>query len=460
MSATLARKLAAQLLRGIGRGRGYAPLRMLYACVPASWRDRLRRWLMREAGGARLSSVTVPEASPQPRLPAALGLSPSAPTSGAGVNLYGYVQGEFGLGENVRAYARALLAAGYPIRLLDADAPSPGRMLDRSLAAWVSNEAVFPVNLCFVNPDRFAEMAPRTTDPAFGERYTIGFWLWELDRAPEAWRPALDLVDEIWVPTAFVQSAFRRMADKPVVRVPKAIAFEIPQGIGRRDFGLQDGCFIFLFSFDFHSYFARKNPLAVIAAFRAAFPRGRDDVRLVIKSVNGDRLPDQYALLAAEAARDPRIICHDGFLSREAMFALLASTDTYVSLHRSEGFGLGLAESMYLGKPVVATGYSGNLDFMNAGNSCLVGYRMVDVGPGEYPAAAGQQWAEPDVEDAAACMRRLADDPAAARALGAVAARQVREQLSPKRCAEAAIARLQEITSGRPTDVVGRKAAR
>lgn len=447
MPATLARRLSALLLRGIGQGRGYAPVRVLYACVPASWRDRLRRRLTREAAGAGLPSVAVPEA-PQTPSPAPPGPSGTL-ASGAGVNLYGYVHGEFGLAENVRTYARALISAGYPIRLLDAGVSVPGRMLDRSLADWVADVAAFPVNLCFVNPDRFAEVTPRVIDPEFGERYTIGFWLWELERAPEAWRPALDLVDEIWVPTAFVRSAFQRMTDKPVVRVPKAIAFDVPPGIGRRDFGLQDGCFVFLFSFDFHSYFARKNPLAVIAAFRAAFPRGRDDVRLVIKSVNGDRFPDQFSLLLAEAARDPRITCHDGFLSRRAMYALLASADAYVSLHRSEGFGLGLAESMYLGKPVVATGYSGNLDFMNAENSCLVGYRMVDVGPGEYPHAEGQQWADADVEDAAACMRRLADDPLAARALGAVAARQVRELLSPVRCAEVAIARLQEIVSQR-----------
>ncbi|MCE5233544.1 MAG: glycosyltransferase family 4 protein [Mizugakiibacter sp.] len=451
MPALMIRRLSALLLRGIARGRAYAPLMRVYAWVPAPVRAGIRRRLTWFAGGMRRRPVVAVRANDAKTI-APADWRPRPQHHGAGVNLYGYVRGGFGLAENMRLYARALLSVGYPTTLLDAGIPIPGRMLDDSLAPWIGDTPAHPVNLCFVNPDQFPAMREHAGSEAFTKRYTIGFWLWELERIPEAWLPVLDLVDEIWVPTSFVQQAFRKVTRKPVTCVPMAIDVDPGLALGRRDLGLEEGCFTFLFSFDFHSYFARKNPMAVIDAFCAAFPPTRGDVRLVIKSINGERFPDQLAQLASMTARDRRIMLHDGFLDRGEMFAFLACADAYVSLHRAEGIGLGLAESMYLGKPVIATGYSGNLDFMSTANSCLVDFHMVDVQAGEYAFTEGQQWAEPDVEAAAAHMRRLADHPEQARALGAAAAASVRERLSRARCAEAAVARLREIAALRTTD--------
>ncbi len=193
---------------------------------------------------------------------------------------------------------------------------------------------------------------------------------------------------------------------------------------------MPEGHFLCLFAYDFHSYVARKNPEAAIAAFQEAFPPARQDVGLVIKTLGGARYPDALRPLEALARRDPRVMIRDVELTRDEVHGLQSVCDVFVSLHRAEGFGLSLAEAMLLGKPVVATGYSGNLAFMSAANSCLVDYRLVPVREGEYPFGAGQSWAEPDIAGAAAWLRRLERDPSYRHALGQSAARTIREHHS------------------------------
>jgi glycosyltransferase involved in cell wall biosynthesis len=280
---------------------------------------------------------------------------------------------------------------------------------------------------------------------AFAGRYNIGYWLWELENFPHDWRRAFDLVDEVWAPTSFVRDAIAAASAKPVLRMPMPVDFDAPASMGRNTFGLPHEEFIFLFSYDFNSFAARKNPEAVIAAFRQAFADGARGVRLLVKSTNGGRFPEKLAALQRSVADDPRIEVRDGFLSREEMFGLQNAIDCYVSLHRSEGFGLGMAECMYLGKPVIATGYSGNLDFMNRDNSLLVDYRMVPLRNGDYPYWKGQQWADADVAHAARLMRQVFDDREFARRIGAAAATSIRRSNSMAACGAALTARLQEV---------------
>jgi len=223
----------------------------------------------------------------------------------------------------------------------------------------------------------------------------------------------------------------------------------VPQNMDRSHFGLQPGEFVFLFSYDFNSFAARKNPEAVIAAFREAFADGARGVRLLVKSTNGVRFPDKLAALQRSVADDPRIEVRDGFLSRDEMFGLQNTIDCYVSLHRSEGFGLGMAECMYLGKPVIATGYSGNLDFMNHDNSLLVDCRMVPLHEGDYPYWQGQHWADPDIAHAAHLMRQVYESREFAQHIGAVAAASIRRSNSKAVCGAAVTARLQEIDQRR-----------
>lgn len=371
----------------------------------------------------------------------------------AGVNIFGYLRGQFGLGESGRMYARALLDSGYPVALHDIDIDVPHGFEDHSLDAHIGNEAPYAINLIFVNPDFLAQALAGIEQAKMEGRYVIACWFWELERIPDDWRWALEYVDEIMVASTFVEQAFRLVTDKPVLRVPMPISNVADSGLTRQHFDMDVEKFVFLNTFDFNSWWCRKNPLAVIEAFRIAFPPGRDDVRLLIKSSNGYRQPESLGQLLQAASRDPRISVRDEVIERSHVQALQRCADAYVSLHRAEGFGLGLAECMALGKPVIGTGWSGNLDFMTDENSCLVKYHLTPVGEGEYPHAEGARWAEADVEHAATLMRRLVDEPGFAKRIGGQAARDIHQKLSPATASARIIERLNHLglvsTSGR-----------
>jgi glycosyltransferase involved in cell wall biosynthesis len=193
---------------------------------------------------------------------------------------------------------------------------------------------------------------------------------------------------------------------------------------------LPPGAVVFLFVFDLCSLIERKNPLGLIEAFRRAFRPG-DGRWLVIKCAHGDADPAGLAAMhAAAVGADVRIV--DRVLDRAGVHALMARADAYVSLHRSEGFGLTIAEAMALGKPVIATGYGGNTDFAGPTNSFVVPHVLVPLERDHGPYRAGQRWAAPDLDAAAEAMRRVAADPAAARAVGARAARDVAATLAPE----------------------------
>lgn len=359
-----------------------------------------------------------------------------------GLDIYGFIRGQFGLGESVRLYSRALLSVGYDAALHDVDLGLPHGWNDHSLDAFIRENSVHRVSIVFINPDFFESALEKIGRERLVGKYIIGCWFWELERIPDSWMSALDKVDAIMVASAFIEGAFRGVTDKPILRVPIPLSPVPDSGLHRDDFGLEDGCFIFLTSFDFNSSTARKNPLAVIAAFRAAFPAERRDVRLVVKSSNGHRHDDGIRDLLRAAFGDSRIIIRDEVIDRAHVRALQRCCDAYVSLHRAEGFGLGLAECMELGKPVVATRWSGNMEFMNEHNSCLVDYTLVSVKEGEYPDSVGASWAEADITSAAAAMLKLADFPHFAHDIGLKGQQCVRHRLAPASAANALISQL------------------
>jgi glycosyltransferase involved in cell wall biosynthesis len=367
-----------------------------------------------------------------------------------GINLVGYAHGEFGVAEVLRRHAYALQGSGVPFVVRNFDVGIASRQCDSSMQSFLSEECRYDVNLFCINADQMPIAREHLGDAVFAGRYNIGCWFWELEKFPEQWRGATDWVDEIWVTSPFVRDAIAACTPKPVHIVPVALDVNLPESYSRDEFGLAEGAFVCLFSFDFNSFVTRKNPEGAIAAFRRAFADGRRDVHLVIKTINGERHPDALRRLTDATAGDDRIEVRDGFLDRIGMWALQACCDCYVSLHRSEGLGLGIAECMLLGKPVIATAYSGNLAFMDADNSCLVGYSLVAVEEGEYPAWQGQHWAEPDINQAAEYLRRLADDPEYARQIGERAKASVRQRLSAAASVAAMAARLADIRSRQP----------
>jgi glycosyltransferase involved in cell wall biosynthesis len=328
-----------------------------------------------------------------------------------GVNVAGYLRSELGVGEAARAHARAIAMAGARTALVDVSAGSANRRADRSYAAF-SESNPYPINLICVNADQVPWFAERVGPDFFAGKYNIGSWWWELPEFPEAWRAVLPSFQEIWVGSNFVLDALSRVAPVPVVRIPPVVDATSRSALGKAHFGLRVDTFCFAFIFDYRSVFERKNPVAVVRAFQSAFCSG-ERVQLVLKSINADFDPPNAALLRSYAAADPRIVVLDSYMSLEQKNALVGACDAYVSLHRSEGFGFTIAEAMALGKPVVATGWSGNMDFMTAFNSFPVEYELVRVERDAGPYRAGQRWAAPNEEHAAYQMRRVVHDEAA-----------------------------------------------
>ncbi|MCC4620699.1 glycosyltransferase family 4 protein [Xanthomonas cassavae CFBP 4642] len=418
-------------------------LRTFYAWIPASLRTRVAQRMMAEP---RAPVVMFPRCEswaakrhPVTDAPVRFFALPQSVENGQGVNIFAYLRGQFGLAECARLYARALLGAGYPTALVDIDLNLPHGLDDRSLDSYIRDEAPYDIHLVFINPDYLVPAFESIGEARLRGKHIIACWFWELEIIPESWLPAIESVDEILVASEFVREAFACVTDKPVVCVPLPLSEVGDSGLQRVDFDIDAKSFVFLTSFDFNSYVYRKNPFAVIEAFAQAFPETRKDVLLLVKTSNGHRNPQSLRALLEKASADPRIVVRDQILDRADVHALQRCANVYVSLHHAEGFGLGLAECMAQGKPVIGTGWSGNLAFMDSHNSALVNYAIVPVQEGEYAHHEGQRWARADIDDAAAWMRRLADDPVLARQLGARAQASVLETLSAERAASALI---------------------
>ncbi|WP_154723479.1 DUF2142 domain-containing protein [Ilumatobacter coccineus] len=330
-----------------------------------------------------------------------------------GVNVVGYHHIASGLGEIARELHRSLVAAGVPCTTVDiATSDSPQHRAPRSVPHTLYDTTIV-VGAALQTPTIVNDL-PQVV--AGGQRL-IGYWFWELGTVPHDHRQAIDLVDEIWTPTEFVRSAYAAAVDESQTPV-RLLPTSIPQPSvvdsdverWRRELTGGPGDTLFVVSFDLFSVVERKNPFGAIDAFKQAFDDGRRNVRLVIKTMNGDQRPDDLQWIRDEVAGDTRITIVDRFVSDGELDALIAAADVYVSLHRSEGLGLHLATAMWLGTPVIATGWSGNLDLMDADSAALVDARLVPVtnGRGAYPDNA--TWADPDIDQAAEWMRRLATE--------------------------------------------------
>jgi glycosyltransferase involved in cell wall biosynthesis len=265
-------------------------------------------------------------------------------------------------------------------------------------------------------------------------RRIIGYWAWELPRLPDGWQASLRYLHEIWVPSTFTRDAVSAATDKPVHVVPHPLPAIAATPDMRGKLGLPADALVVLNVFHLGSAFSRKNPVAAVAAFRKAFG-DRPDRVLAIKLIDNGAVDARRELdIAIAGASNIRLI--EGMLPEADMAGLMAAADIVISLHRSEGFGLVPAQAMALGKPVIATGWSGNLDFMNKNNSALVSYSLIPVRDPEGAFNADDQtWAEANINEAAEWLRRLAGDAGLRARLGAAAAKDVAAQLSPRQFA-------------------------
>ncbi len=357
-----------------------------------------------------------------------------------GVNVVGYLAAESGVGESARAMLRILKAAGTPVAPINFRTGNLSRQ-NEGIPGVAATEHLHAINLFHVNADQMAIARASLGASLFEGRYNIGFWAWELAEFPDEWTPAFDLVDEVWVPSTFCQQAIAQKSPVPVLCMPHSV--EAPPDVAgdRARFRIAPGDIAFFAMCDVLSVPERKNPLGVAEAFRAAFP-GDERVRLLLKIGNLEFQPDLAARLADLSRTDPRITLVQGYLARAELWTLMASIDCYVSLHRAEGFGLGMAEAMACGKAVIATPWSGNVDFTHADNACLVDFALVPLARDLGPYRKGQRWAEPDIDSAARAMREVASSPALRARLAERGLRTVARELSPEALAPRIAGRL------------------
>ncbi len=341
-----------------------------------------------------------------------LAVQPSSPRRvfPFGVNLIGYAQGQLGIGEDLRMAVQALDAADVPCSVYNIRPDDTIQCGDVSISDRVSTSLPYHFNLFCLTGVEMARIAVSEYLPIMHPHYyNIGFWPWEFACWPAHWSLAYRMVDEVWASTLFTAEAYRKDAPVPVELMPMVVNVSATAGCGRDHFQLPPSTYLFVFAFDCSSSLQRKNPWAVIDAFQRAFPVAEAaDVGLVVKVMRGRIASPAYRRLVQLVKRDRRIHLIEDTLSRDVLLDLYRVCDCFVSLHRCEGFGRGMAEAMLLGKPVIATAYSGNLDFCLEGTALLVYGPLKPVLPGEYPEAQGMEWADPDVDEAAERMRECA----------------------------------------------------
>lgn len=361
------------------------------------------------------------------------------------IALIGHPFAPIGMGEHVRCSFRAFRSVARKPALIDlyglSDAAESGTL---DLVPYASSE-LGGINVFHINADEVELAVATLGDRVPKDAYNIVYPAWELAQYPDPWIEILRYFDEAWAPSEFIAEALRAKLDRPVVNMPLATEVLLDSFLSRRYFGISEDAYVFMFFYDFRSYASRKNPSAVLHAFRQVLrDRPYCNARLVIKSHGGGadasaRLMEEFSDVAS------RVTILDRTMTDNEVKNLVRCADAFVSLHRSEGFGRGMAEAMYLGKPVVATAYSGNMTFMSASNSHLVPYSLEPLSPESYPYWQGQVWADPDVAAAAAAMSTLVDDPQGGRELGRRASSDIRRQLGYRATGTRFVERLEQL---------------
>ncbi|MFA9188291.1 glycosyltransferase [Flavobacterium magnesitis] len=314
-----------------------------------------------------------------------------------GVNVVGYIDGEFGLGEAVRLNLKAMESVGLPYAKIDYLKLKKGTINEDSFK--------YSINLIQLSLNDISDFFSGIQTTSFLNRYNILFLVWESEYVPEEIQKTLHLFHEIWTPSTYCRDIFRQHFLGPIMTVPHPVEVDLTPLVKKGFLDIYDNQkYSFLFIFNFGSSIKRKNTLFLIQSFIKAFPV-ETDVELIIKCSNAKNNPKDYALVLNEIRGKSNIKIVDIDLEKNDLNHFINQCDCYVSLHHSEGFGLTLAEAMCLGKPTIATNYSGNLEFMNEGNSFLVDYVINSIENPDVNFCDNTIWADPLLDDSVEKMR-------------------------------------------------------
>ena len=305
----------------------------------------------------------------------------------------------------------ALDSAQMPFAIYPFNKNVEARHIGPFLESRYDREGMYDINVACMATDQLPYYFSELQNQVDGGRYNVLQTYWELAEAPPTWRSLLKRIDELWVPNPFVANAFQKIFDRKITVIPPCININRKYRYARKYFSLDDDRFYFIFSFDYYSGTTRKNPLGVAQAFGYAFPDPEMKVGLLIKSTGpGELDPTVSQQLKNLFTIDKRIMILHRSVDKDEMLSLIDGCDCYISLHRSEGFGLGMAEALAFGKPVIATDYSGNRGFLTERTGFPVPFSLRKLMPGEYPMGEGQSWAEPNLEVAIQYMRTVFAD--------------------------------------------------
>ncbi len=334
-----------------------------------------------------------------------------------GFNIYGFAYGELGIGEDLRMAVECCETAGIAYHVVNVDAGN-ARQEDLHLKGKVSDSTELPpynTNLfCLPAFDTVSRVFMQKGASVFNGYRNIGWWPWELAVFPKAWKPySFELLDEVWASSTFLYDIYKQSTDKPVKLVPLSVSVARMKPYPRKHYGLPEKIFLFLYIFDFNSSVARKNPMAAVKAFKQAFEPADSSVGLVLKTMYTKSNNPEWQAFLKECQTDKRIQLITETLDRPEVLGLITACDAYVSLHRAEGYGRTIAEAMLLGKPVIATNYSGNIDFMRFNGCFLVDFKLVPVKTEEYEwinTEDGALWASVDIENASNLMKKIKNE--------------------------------------------------
>lgn len=366
-----------------------------------------------------------------------------------GVNLIGDIKMEIGLGQSNRFMADALQASEYPFTVFHYEQVGLLRSQDETWAHAISNTTPYNINLIHINPHELSIAFSQLDKSIWKNRYNIGFWMWELEIFPEDWMPALNLVDEIWSASDFSTYGLRQITNKPVTTIPYALSVPTDPKFDRNYFNLPEDKFLYLAMYDSNSTLGRKNPVGAINAYKKAFPIENPNCGLVLKANNPQQ--EDLDLLSKHIEGYKNIFIIPETLSKVEVNSLFEISDVYISLHRSEGFGLPPAEAMWVGTPIISTNWSATTEFMTPDTACLVDFDFITIENDIGPYKAGNRWADPHIDQAAEYMLKLYNDQVFYNTMSSKAQKHVQKLLSLEQAASKINNRIRDIYKENPT---------